>query len=86
MCPKHGLQTPFRDKSIRELAIAALAISREGLKARGYQNAYGENETVFLQELDQFARTGKSNADLLIDKFNGEWGGNIKKVYEDCVY
>ena len=84
--PKHGLQTPFRDKSIRELAIAALAISREGLKARGYQNAYGENESVFLQELDQFACTGKSNADLLIDKFNGEWGGNIKKVYEDCVY
>ena len=84
--PKHGLQTPFRDKSIRELAIAALAISREGLKARGYQNAYGENESVFLQELDQFARTGKSNADLLIDKFNGEWGGDIKKVYEDCVY
>ncbi len=84
--PKYGLQTPFRDITIQKLAQAVLAISREGLKARGYLNAHGENETVFLQELDQFVRMGKSNADILIDKFNGEWGGDIMRVYEDCIY
>ncbi len=84
--PKMGLQTPFRDHSIREIAIAALAISREGLNARNRLNAHGENETVFLQELDEFARSGKTNADRLIEKFNGEWNGDILRAYEDCRY
>ena len=84
--PKMGLQTPFRGRTIRELAIAALAISREGLNTRGRLNAHGENETVFLQELDEFTRTGKTNADRLIEKFNGEWNGDVRRAYEDCRY
>ncbi len=84
--PKLGLQTPFRDKSIRELAIATLAISREGLKTRGYLNAAGESESLFLQELDGYARSGRSLADQLIDKYNNEWNGDILRAYEDCVY
>jgi len=84
--PKMGLQTPFRNKTIRDIAVAVLAISRSGLNTRGYLNGHGENETVFLQELDDFVKTGKSNADILIDKFNGEWGGDILRAYEDCRY
>ncbi|WP_371397710.1 glutamate--cysteine ligase [Fretibacter rubidus] len=83
---KMGLQTPFRGKTLREVAVAALAISREGLKARGKLNHHGESETVFLQELDQFARTGKSNADRLIDSYNGAWDGDITRAYTDCIY
>ncbi len=84
--PKMGLQTPFRNKTLREIAIAALAISREGLKTRGYTNAHGENESVFLQELDGFARTGKSNADNLITDYKGKWDGDILQAYTDCRY
>ncbi len=84
--PKMGLQTPFRNGTLQDIAKIALTISREGLKARGFTNAHGENESVFLQELDQFARTGKSNADLLIEKFKGEWNGDILRAYQDCIY
>lgn len=84
--PKMGLQTPFRGKTLREISIAALAISREGLKTRGQTNAHGENESVFLQELDNFARTGRSNADRLISDFTGKWDGDILQAYNDCRY
>ena len=84
--PKMGLQTPFRTGTLQDIAKIALTISREGLKSRGYTNAHGENESVFLQELDQFARTGKSNADLLIEKFKGEWNGDMLQAYKDCIY
>jgi len=84
--PRKGLQTQFRGESLRHLAIAVLAIAREGLNARARMNAHGENETVFLQELDDFVRTGQSNADRLIEKFQGEWGGDILRAYEDCRY
>jgi len=84
--PRKGLQTQFRGESLRHLAIAVLAIAREGLNARARMNAHGENETVFLQELDDFVRTGPSNADRLIEKFQGEWGGDILRAYEGCRY
>ena len=71
---------------MQDIAKEALAISRAGLNARNRFNAHGENETVFLQELDGFARTGKVNADLLIEKFNGAWDGDIMQAYEDCIY
>jgi len=84
--PKSGLQTRFRNTTVRDIAVAVLAISREGLNTRARLNAHGENETVFLQTLDEFVRTGKTNADILIDKFKGEWNGDILRAYDDCRY
>ena len=84
--PRLGLQTPFRDGTLQDLAKEALKISRAGLNARGYLNAHGENETVFLQELDGFAASGHSNADRLISMYNGGWDGDILQAYNDCVY
>ena len=83
---KYGLQTKFRERTIQDIAGDVLAIARQGLNARGYLNNYGENESIFLQELDEFVRTGKTNADILIDKFHNEWNGDVLKSYEDCVY
>ena len=84
--PKMGLQTPFRDTTIQGLAKQVLEISRAGLNARAKLNSHGENETVFLQELDEMVKTGKSNSDLLIEKFKGEWNGDILRAYTDCRY
>ena len=83
---RDGLQTVFRDGTLQDIAKQALAISRAGLNARNQLNAHGENETVFLQEIDEFARTGKVNADRLIEKFKTEWNGDIMQAYKDCVY
>lgn len=84
--PKYGLQTKFRNQTLQDLAKIALVLSREGLKARQQFNHHGELETVFLNDLDIMAKTGKSNADVLIEKFNGEWDGDIKRAYTDCIY
>ncbi len=83
---KHGLQTPFRGKTLQNLAREVLAIARDGLRARGRLNAHGESETIYLQELDQFVRSGKNNADRLVDLYHGAWGGDILRAYEDCRY
>ena len=84
--PKMGLQTPHRGGTLQDMAKIALLISREGLKSRGKLNGHGESETVFLQELDEFARAGQSNADKLIADYNGKWGGDVTQAYEDCVF
>lgn len=84
--PKHGLQTPFRGKTLQHIAKIALLISREGLKTRARFNGHGESETVFLQDLDGFARTGMNNADKLIADYNGAWNGDINRAYTDCAF
>ena len=84
--PRLGLQTPFRNGTLQDLAKQALSISRAGLNARNQLNAHGENETVFLQDLDEFARTGRTNADILIEKYKSDWDGDILQSYQDCKY
>jgi len=84
--PTMGLQTPFRDGTLQDVAKQALAISRAGLNARARLNSHGENETVFLQELDNFAQTGKNNADRLIESYKGKWDGDITHAYRDCAF
>tara|TARA_R110002020_G_scaffold341690_9_gene556259 strand:- start:1333 stop:2700 length:1368 start_codon:yes stop_codon:yes gene_type:complete len=84
--PKQGFQTEIRGKTFQEMAKDILEISRAGLNARAQMNSHGENETVFLQELDRMAMTGQSNADRLIDLFNRSWDGDITRTYKECIF
>jgi len=84
--PKLALQTPFRDTTVQDIVKDVLAISRDGLNARAKLNTHGENETIFLQELEEIARTGRTEADQLLDMFHNEWNGDISKVYEVAIY
>jgi len=84
--PAQGLQAKFRNTTVNELARQVLEISRIGLNARAKLNAHGENETIFLQDLDRMVAEGQSNADRLIALFNGDWEKDVKRSYQDCVY
>ncbi|WP_369025569.1 glutamate--cysteine ligase [Qipengyuania sp. RANM35] len=67
---------------LRDLAREVLKISRAGLTARGKLNSSGDNETGFLETLDEIVASGKVPAQVLLDRYNGEWGGDIKRVYK----
>jgi len=83
---KTGLHTPFRDGTLQDIAREVLAIARSGLRARARLNGHGESETLFLDDLDEIVRTGRTRAEDLIDRFNGEWGGSIEPVFTECAY
>ena len=69
--------------TLRDIAGEVLDISRAGLSARARLNSSGDNESGFLEPLDEIVRTGKVPAQRLLDKFHGEWGGDISRVYEE---
>ena len=82
--PKLALDAPIRGgRTLRDIAGDVLAIARDGLSARNRLNTSGDNETGFLETLDEIVATGKVPAQRLLDKFNGEWGGDITRVYEE---
>jgi glutamate--cysteine ligase len=82
--PKLGLDAPLPGGgTLKDIAGEVLDIARGGLTARGCLNASGDNETGFLEPLDEIVRAGKVPAQRLLDKFHGEWGGDISRVYEE---
>ncbi|NTZ42478.1 glutamate--cysteine ligase [Altererythrobacter sp. SALINAS58] len=69
-------------RKLRDLGRDVLAIARQGLTARARFNASGDNETGFLETLDEIVASGKVPAQQLLDKFHGEWNGDISRVYK----
>ena len=44
------------------------------------------NETHFLNALKESVETGKTLADELIDHYNGDWNGDISRIYSEYSY
>jgi glutamate--cysteine ligase len=84
--PVLGLRAPIKGVTAREIAQAALAISRQGLKSREKSDNSGQDETHFLGELDDIAATGVTPAERLIERYTTEWAGDVRPVFEACAY
>ena len=82
--PKLGLDAPLPGGgTLRNIAAEVLAIARSGLNARARLNGIGDNESGFLSPLDEIVASGKVPAQRLLDKYHGEWGGDLSRVYEE---
>jgi glutamate--cysteine ligase len=66
---------------LQDLAKEVLAIARSGLSARARLNTSGDNETGFLETLDEIVESGKVPAQRLLDLYHGEWNGDVSQVY-----
>ena len=83
---RFALKTPFRTRTLQDVAKDVLAIARSGLKARARLNAHGEHEALFLDDLDAIARTGLSPAERLLERYHGAWGGKLDAIFEEAAY
>jgi glutamate--cysteine ligase len=82
--PKLALDAPVPGgRKLLDLAREVLPIARAGLSARARLSHSGDNETGFLEPLEEIVESGKVPAQRLLDKFHGEWGGDISRVYEE---
>ena len=77
---KEGLQTPFRDGTVQDVAIEMVRISKEGLTRRG------ANEENFVDELMEMAVSGRSSADALLDDYVNKWGMDIDRIYKQLSF
>jgi glutamate--cysteine ligase len=81
--PKLALDAPLPGGGkLHDIAREVLAIARRGLAARALLNSGGDNETGFLETLDEIVASGKVPAQRLLDRYHGEWDGDVSRVYE----
>ncbi len=81
--PKLALDAPLPGGGkLLDLAREALAIARSGLVSRARINTGGDNETGFLETLDEIVASGKVPAQRLLDMYHGPWKGDVSRVYQ----
>ncbi|TQS71423.1 glutamate--cysteine ligase [Rhodobacteraceae bacterium] len=83
-----ALQGESHGVKLHDLAREVVNISREGLKARAMPGAGGliPDETHFLNALEESVETGRVPADELLEKYHGEWNGDLSKIYSEYSY
>jgi glutamate--cysteine ligase len=84
--PAQGLAATIRGRTVRDLARETLGLSRAGLDARGNTGCKGRTEAGFLDVLDDIAASGKTPAEDLLALYNGNWAGDITRVFRDFAY
>jgi len=85
--PELALDAPLPGGGrLRDIAGEVLDIAHAGLAARARVNGAGDNETGFLDPLREIVRSGKVPAQVLLDRYHGEWGGDISRVYGEASF
>lgn len=85
---RFALDAEVNGLRMRDLAREVLAISEAGLKARAQVGSGGlvPDETHFLNTLKESVDTGMVPADELLAKYQGEWAGDLSRIYSEYSY
>ncbi len=83
-----GLQAQVGGIKMHDLAREVLAMSEAGLVARAKPGAGGlvPNETHFLNALKESVESGKVPADELLERYHGDWNGDLSRIYGEYSY
>ncbi|WP_309611771.1 glutamate--cysteine ligase [Sphingomonas sp.] len=85
--PRLALEAPVPGGgTMRDLAREVLEIAAAGLTERAELNLAGDNEGGFLDPLREVVASGMTFADRLLERFAGEWNGDVSKVYNEFSF
>jgi glutamate--cysteine ligase len=84
--PRSGLNTPFRDGTLLDLAREAVAIAAQGLRARGRLDEAGADERAYLAPLLEIAAGGPTQAEVWLGKYEREWAGDAGRIFGEAAF
>ena len=84
--PKLGLAATIGGRTVFEIATEILKLARAGLARRGRFDVSGQDETRYLDVLDDRLARGTTPAQELLEKFHGAWGGSVEPIYAEEAY
>ncbi len=84
--PRQALKATIRGRSLRDIALQLLEISRAGLRRRKQFDGAGNDETGFLVPLQEIATSGITPADKMLGEYANAWGGDVTKAYGAYSY
>ena len=83
---RNGFQAEVGGRTVQDIALEVLDISREGLKKRARMGNLKEDETTYLDPLVKIAKSGETMGEFTARHFQETLGGDAKKLFEECKY
>jgi glutamate--cysteine ligase len=84
--PSTALSTPFRDRTVRDIARDVLALARDGLRRRHRLNAEGMDETIFLSSLEEIVATGETPAETMLREYETVWHEDVRPAFREYAF
>jgi glutamate--cysteine ligase len=84
--PRFGFKARIKDRYLFEIARECLKLSYAGLRRRGRIDQLGRDESRYLEPLERILESGRTPAEEMLDKFNGEWGGSVEPAYQEYAF
>jgi glutamate--cysteine ligase len=81
--PRLAFSTPFRTRTVGDLAQEMLEISAAGLRRRAAQDSVGMTEEGFLNPLRELVAKRQTRAEQLLERFHGEWKGDMRPLFKE---
>lgn len=81
-----GLRAEVGGRTVRDIAVDLVAIAKQGLKNRARFSGGMVDERGYLSELEDIADSGITPAERLLDLYNGDWQGDLTRLYRDFAY
>ncbi len=80
------LKTPFRDRTVLDIARDALTIAQGGLKARARMDGFDGDERGFLAAVETTIDEARTPAEELLAHYEGKWNGNLDRLFAEYSY
>ena len=84
--PRHGLNARVGRHTVGTLSREMLAIARHGLQARGFRDPAGNDESSYLEPLETIVAENRTPAEWLLEKYHGDWDGDIDRLFGEIAY
>jgi len=81
-----ALATPFRNRTVREIARDVLDLARHGLARRGHLNGEGLDGTIYLSSLEEIVATGETPAETMRREYNTTWHKDVRPAFREYAY
>ena len=81
-----GLKAEVGGRTVQAVAKDMVEIARQGLKNRARFSGGMVDERGYLSELEDIAASGVTPAERLLELYNGEWQGDLTRLYRDFAY
>ena len=81
--PRTAIHTKFRSGTVADIARLVLDLAGDGLRRRAEFDD-GEDETIYLAPFEETLDLGKTPAERWLDKYHGEWAGDLSRIFDEA--
>jgi len=83
---RRGLAARFAGRPMLELARELAGLAREGLRRIGHAGRRDADEASYLDPIDEQLALGRSPGEVVLERWEGEWGRSLDRLIEYARY